>query len=69
MDRESGMLQHRALPIKISSWPDIAVSCEALPVPGKYRCGCSQPSVEQNTRSPMMELEKVLKELKESEAL
>jgi hypothetical protein len=25
--------------------PDIAVSCEALPVPGKCRSGCSQSSI------------------------
>ena len=25
--------------------PDIAISCEAMPVPGKYRSGCSQSSI------------------------
>jgi hypothetical protein len=25
--------------------PDIAVSCEAMPVPGKYRSRCSQSSI------------------------
>jgi hypothetical protein len=25
--------------------PEIAVSCEALPVPGKYRSGCSQSAI------------------------
>jgi hypothetical protein len=25
--------------------PDIAVSCEAMSVPGKYRNGCSQSSI------------------------
>jgi hypothetical protein len=49
--------------------PDIAVSCEAMPVPGKYRSGCSQSSIRWNTRPPMEELEKVLKELKESVTL
>ena len=44
--------------------PDIAVSCEAMPVPGKYRSGCSQSSIGWNTGSPMKELEKVPKELK-----
>ena len=29
--------------------PGIAVSCEAMPVPGKYRSGCSQSSIEWNT--------------------
>jgi hypothetical protein len=32
--------------------------------PDKYRNGCSQPSIELSTRSPMKELEKVPKELK-----
>ena len=49
--------------------PDIAVSWEALPVPGKYRSGCSQPSIGRSTGSPMKELEKVPKELKGSAAL
>jgi hypothetical protein len=38
--------------------PDIAVSCKALPVPGKNRSGCSQSSIGRNTRSPMKEREK-----------
>jgi hypothetical protein len=25
--------------------PDIAVSCEAMPVPGKHRSGCSQSAI------------------------
>ena len=41
--------------------PDIAVSCEAMPVPGKYRSGCSQASIRWNTGPPMQELEKVSK--------
>ena len=45
---------------------DIAVSCEAMPVPGKYRNGCSQSSIGWNTGPPMKELEKVPKELKGS---
>jgi hypothetical protein len=49
--------------------PDIAVSCEAIPVPDKYRCGCSQSSIGWNTGPPMEELEKVPKELKGSAAL
>ena len=44
--------------------PDIAVSWEALPVPGKYRSGCSQSSSGQSTGSPMKELKKGHKELK-----
>jgi hypothetical protein len=47
--------------------PDIAVSCEAMPVPGKYRS--SQSSIEWNTGSPIKELEKVCKELKGSATL
>jgi hypothetical protein len=49
--------------------PDIAVLCEAMPVPGKYRSGCSQSSIGWNTGSPMEELEKVSKELKGSATL
>jgi hypothetical protein len=49
--------------------PDTAVSCEAMPVPGKYRSGCSQSSIGWNTRPPMKELEKVLKEPKGSATL
>jgi hypothetical protein len=44
--------------------PDIAVSCEAMPVPGKHRSGCSQSAIGWNTGPPMEELEKVPKELK-----
>ena len=46
--------------------PDIAVSCEAMPVPGKYRSRCSQSSIEWNTGPKMEELEKGPKELKGS---
>ena len=42
---------------------------EAMPVPGKYRSGCSQSSIRWNTGPPMEELEKVLKELKGSATL
>jgi hypothetical protein len=35
-----------------------------LPVPDKYRSGCSQPSIGWSTWSPMKELEKGPKELK-----
>jgi hypothetical protein len=49
--------------------PDIAVSWEALPVPGKYRSGCSQPFTGLSTGSPTKELEKVPKELKGFAAL
>jgi hypothetical protein len=45
--------------------PDIATSCEPLPVPDKYRGGCSQPTIGLSTRSRMEELEKGPKELKE----
>ena len=48
---------------------DIAVSCEVMPVPGKYRSGCSQSTIGWNTGPPMEELEKVTKELKGSATL
>jgi hypothetical protein len=52
-------------------WPDtdIALSCEAMPVPGKYRSGRSPSSIGWNTGTPMEELEKVLRELKGSATL
>ena len=49
--------------------PNKAVSWEALPVPDKYRSGCSQSSIGWNTGPPMEELEKVTKELKGSATL
>jgi hypothetical protein len=49
--------------------PDIAVSCEPMPVPGKYTSGCSQLSIGWNTGTPIEELEKVPKELKGSATL
>jgi hypothetical protein len=48
--------------------PDIAISCEAMPVPGKYRSGCSQSSIGRSTRPTMKEPEKVSRELKRSKA-
>jgi hypothetical protein len=49
--------------------PDIAVSCEAMPVTEKYRSGCSQSSIGWNTKPPMEELENIPKELKRSATL
>ena len=49
--------------------PDIAVSYEAMTVPGKYRSGCSQSSIGWDTGPPMEELEKVPKGLKTSATL
>ena len=49
--------------------PDIALSCEAMPMPGKYRSGCSQSSIRWNTGPPMEKLEKAPKELKGSATL
>ena len=46
--------------------PVIAVSYEAVAVPGKYRSRCSQSSISWNTGPPMEELEKVPKMLKGS---
>jgi hypothetical protein len=43
---------------------DIAVSCKALQVPGKYRSGCSQSSIGWNTGPQMKELEKEPKSLR-----
>jgi hypothetical protein len=48
--------------------PGIA-SYEAMPVPGKYRSGCSQSSIGWNTRPPMEKLEKAPKVLKGSATL
>ena len=48
---------------------DIAVSCEARPVPGKYRSGFSQSSIGWNTGPLSEELKKVPKELKVSSTL
>ena len=49
--------------------PDIAVSYEAMPVPGKYRSGCSQSSIGWNTGPLMEKLEKASKVLKGSATL
>jgi hypothetical protein len=49
--------------------PVIAISYEAMPVPGKYRSGCSQSSIRWNTGPPIEKLEKTLKELKGSATL
>jgi hypothetical protein len=49
--------------------PDIAVSCEAMPGPGKHRSGCSQSAIGWNRGPPMEELEKVPKEIKGSATL
>ena len=47
----------------------IAVLYEAMPVPRKYRSGCSQSSIGWNTGLLRKELEKVPKELKGSATL
>jgi hypothetical protein len=49
--------------------PDITVSYEAMPVPSKYRIGCSQSSIGWNAGLPMKKLEIVPKELKGSATL
>jgi hypothetical protein len=46
--------------------PGIAVSYEAMSVPGKYRSGCSQSSIRWNTGPPIEKLEKAPKELEGS---
>jgi hypothetical protein len=48
--------------------PVIAVSYEAMPVPGKHRSG-SQSAIGWNIGPPMEKLEKAPKELKESATL
>jgi hypothetical protein len=58
------------MPARFCLWdPDIALSGEATPKPGKYRSGCSQLSIGWNTGSLMKELEKVPKELTGSATL
>jgi hypothetical protein len=47
----------------------MAVSCKAMPVPGKHISGCSQSAIGGITGPPMEELEKVPKELKGSATL
>jgi hypothetical protein len=49
--------------------PDIAVSCETMPGPGKHRSGCSQSAIGWITGPPIEDLEKVPKELKGSATL
>ena len=44
--------------------PDIAVSCETMPGPSKHISGCSQSAIGWITGPPMVELEKIPKELK-----
>jgi hypothetical protein len=47
------------MPARFSSQdPNIAISGEVMPMPGKYRSGCSQSSTGQGTRSPMKDPEK-----------
>jgi hypothetical protein len=68
-ERVSSSLKHRLTARFCWKDPDIAVSCEAMPVPGKYRSGYLQSSIGWNTGPPMEEIQKVLKELKGSETL
>jgi hypothetical protein len=49
--------------------PDIAVLCEAMPVPSKHISGCSQSAIGWNTGPPMEKQEKAPKELKGSATL
>jgi hypothetical protein len=49
--------------------PDIAVSCETMLGPSKHRSGCLQSAIGWITGLPMVELEKVPKELKGSATL
>jgi hypothetical protein len=47
----------------------LKIELEAMPVPDKYRCGCSQSSIGWKTGPPVEELEKIPKELKGSATL
>ena len=47
----------------------MAISCEPMPGPGKYRSGCSQSSIGWNKGPLMKELEEVPKEQKGSATL
>jgi hypothetical protein len=49
--------------------PDIALSCESMPMPGKYRSGCSLSSIGWKIGPLMKALENVPKELKGSATL
>jgi hypothetical protein len=49
--------------------PNIAVSCESMPLTDKYRSECPQSSIGWITGLLMEELEKVPKELKGSATL
>jgi hypothetical protein len=49
--------------------PNIALSCESMPMPSKYRSECSQSSIGWKTGPLMKELEKVPKKLKGSATL
>jgi hypothetical protein len=55
--------------VAVSCDPDVAVSCETMPGPSKHRSGCSQSANGWITGLPMVELEKVPKELKGSATL
>ena len=48
---------------------DIALSCEAMPMPGKYRSGCSQSTIGWNAGPLMKKLDKVPKEQMRSATL
>jgi hypothetical protein len=47
----------------------MAVSCDTMQGPGKHRSGCSQSAIGWVTGPPIVELGKVLKELKGSAIL
>jgi hypothetical protein len=55
--------------ILLKSKSVIAVLYEAMPLPSKYRSGCSQSSIRWNTGPPMEKLEKAPKEQKGSATL
>ena len=57
ISHQTQTLLHNARKILLKG-PFIAVSYEAIPVPGKYRSGCSRSSIGYNSGPPMEELEK-----------
>jgi hypothetical protein len=60
--------EYFCIDIHKGNWSE-AVLYEAMPMPGKYRSGCSQSSIGWNTGPSMEKLEKAPKELKGSATL
>jgi hypothetical protein len=67
-NHQTQTLLHRPARICLQD-PDIALSCEAMSMPGKYRSGCSQSFIGWNIGTLMKALKKVPKDLKGSATL